>query len=235
MCLSKVKSTGTYESVIPPNFTFTSTDEEESLSHYRRYANTAVLSSTFHRHMHRYGICVILVFMSLLCRHIDAYSMGRHAQVKYALTKGFDTRNMNAINSQLGALRTSSSNAEPIMYTEEYTYDDIDEDEEEDYDTEDIDGASRKRITDNNQEWMFFDVAKINVKGGEGGDGCMAMRREFRIEFGGPSGGNGGAGGSVYIECDESLNTLSMLRRRVHHRGKDGTNGRGDSRHGHKG
>ena len=76
------------------------------------------------------------------------------------------------------------------------------------------------------QEWMFFDVAKINVKGGEGGDGCMAMRREFRIEFGGPSGGNGGHGGSVWLECDSSINTLSMLRRRVHHRGRDGTNGK---------
>ena len=85
------------------------------------------------------------------------------------------------------------------------------------------------------QEWMFFDVAKINVKGGEGGDGCMAMRREFRIEFGGPSGGNGGHGGSVWLECDSSINTLSMLRRRVHHRGRDGTNGKGDSRHGMKG
>ena len=82
---------------------------------------------------------------------------------------------------------------------------------------------------------MFFDVAKINVKGGEGGDGCMAMRREFRIEFGGPSGGNGGHGGSVWLVCDSSINTLSMLRRRVHHRGKDGTNGKGDSRHGMKG
>lgn len=82
---------------------------------------------------------------------------------------------------------------------------------------------------------MFFDVAKINVKGGEGGDGCMAMRREFRIEFGGPSGGNGGNGGSVYLKCDESLNTLSLLRRKVHHKGKDGTNGKGDSRHGQKG
>ena len=84
-------------------------------------------------------------------------------------------------------------------------------------------------------EWMFFDVAKINAKGGDGGDGCMAMRRVFRIEFGGPSGGNGGHGGSVYLECDSSLNTLSLLRRRVHHRGKDGTNGKGDSRHGQKG
>ena len=51
----------------------------------------------------------------------------------------------------------------------------------------------------------------------------------------GPSGGNGGTGGSVYLECDQALNTLSMLRRRVHHKGKDGPNGRGDSRHGYRG
>ena len=82
------------------------------------------------------------------------------------------------------------------------------------------------------KEWMFFDVSKINVKGGDGGDGCMAMRREFRIAFGGPSGGNGGNGGSVYLRCDKQLNTLGMLRRRVHHRALDGTNGKGDSRHG---
>lgn len=63
----------------------------------------------------------------------------------------------------------------------------------------------------------------------------MAMRREYCIEYGGPSGGNGGSGGSVYLECDPSLNTLSMLRRKVHHRGGDGTNGRGDSRHGQRG
>jgi len=63
----------------------------------------------------------------------------------------------------------------------------------------------------------------------------MAMRREFRIEHGGPSGGNGGTGGSVYLECDSKLNTLSLLRRRVHHKAQDGTNGLGKSKHGHKG
>ncbi|RYY86376.1 hypothetical protein EON63_05890 [archaeon] len=46
------------------------------------------------------------------------------------------------------------------------------------------------------------------------------------LEHGGPSGGNGGDGGNVYLECDSSLNTLAMLRRRVHHKGKDGTNGK---------
>lgn len=113
---------------------------------------------------------------------------------------------------------------------------------EDDDDDEDADGTGFKVVNPskgarngNDIEWQFFDVAKINVKGGEGGDGCMAMRREYCIEFGGPSGGNGGHGGSVFLECDDSLNTLAMLRRRVHHRGRDGRNGMGDSRHGVKG
>ena len=81
----------------------------------------------------------------------------------------------------------------------------------------------------------FDDVARINVKGGDGGNGCMAMRREFRVEFGGPCGGNGGNGGSVWLECDETLNTLALLRRRVHHKGQSGKNGLGKSMHGVKG
>ena len=95
--------------------------------------------------------------------------------------------------------------------------------------------ARDKKKVWNDQEWMFFDVARINVKGGDGGNGCMAMRREFRLEFGGPCGGNGGNGGSVYLECDETLNTLALLRRRVHHKGRPGKNGLGKSMHGEKG
>ena len=122
-----------------------------------------------------------------------------------------------------------------------FDYDNESYDDEEDFEDDSDDdellanGMTARQMKHNDQEWMFFDVAKINVKGGDGGDGCMAMRREFRIEFGGPSGGNGGHGGSVFLECDESLNTLSLLRRRVHHKGKDGTNGLGSSRHGQRG
>jgi GTP-binding protein len=82
---------------------------------------------------------------------------------------------------------------------------------------------------------MFFDVARINVKGGDGGKGCMAMRREYCVDMGGPSGGNGGNGGNVYFECDTNLNTLASLRTQVHYKGEDGNNGLGDSRHGRKG
>jgi GTP-binding protein len=78
-------------------------------------------------------------------------------------------------------------------------------------------------------------VANVNVKGGSGGKGCAAMRREYKVDHGGPCGGNGGKGGDVYMQCDEMLNTLGNLQRRVHHRAKDGTNGQGYSRHGEKG
>lgn len=129
------------------------------------------------------------------------------------------------------------------FYSEEINladeYDEFEDDNDFDFDSVEGDDIitprKHQQQNGNDIEWQFFDVAKVNVKGGEGGDGCMAMRREYCIEFGGPSGGNGGHGGSVWLECDDSLNTLAMLRRRVHHRGKDGTNGRGDSRHGQKG
>ena len=111
-----------------------------------------------------------------------------------------------------------------------------DDDYEDDEDFRFIEGVPQRSPKEmNDKEWMFFDVAKVNCKGGDGGDGCMAMRREYCVEFGGPSGGNGGRGGSVYFECDKTINTLALLRRKVHYRGKDGTNGKGDSRHGQKG
>ena len=100
-------------------------------------------------------------------------------------------------------------------------------DDDDDYDNDDNDNNypdintidfKTNSLENNDKEWMFFDVAKINVKGGDGGNGCMAMQREFKMEYGGPCGGNGGDGGSVYLECDKSLNTLGMLRRKVHHR-----------------
>ena len=54
----------------------------------------------------------------------------------------------------------------------------------------------------------FLDQAKIYVKAGDGGDGCIGFRREKFIEFGGPDGGDGGKGGDVWVECVDNLNTL---------------------------
>ena len=84
----------------------------------------------------------------------------------------------------------------------------------------------------NDEEWIFFDTARVNVRGGDGGDGCVAFRREKGVPMGGPSGGNGGRGGSIILKCNPHLNTLSMLRRQVHYRAPSGQNGQGKSKHG---
>ena len=78
----------------------------------------------------------------------------------------------------------------------------------------------------------FLDQAKIHVRGGDGGDGCLSFRREKFIAFGGPDGGDGGRGGDVWIEAVEGLNTLIDLRFRQHHKAGRGTNGAGRGRTG---
>jgi GTPase len=78
----------------------------------------------------------------------------------------------------------------------------------------------------------FLDEAKIYVKGGDGGSGCVSFRREKYVEFGGPDGGNGGRGGTVIAECVDGLNTLIDYRYRQHFKAKRGTNGMGKDRTG---
>ncbi len=78
----------------------------------------------------------------------------------------------------------------------------------------------------------FLDQAKIYVKSGAGGDGCIAFRREKFIEFGGPNGGDGGRGGDVYIECVANLNTLIDYRYQQHFKAGSGRPGMGQNRAG---
>ena len=73
----------------------------------------------------------------------------------------------------------------------------------------------------------FLDQAKIYIKAGDGGAGCIGFRREKFIEFGGPDGGDGGKGGDVIAECVANLNTLIDYRYQQHFKAKNGTPGMG--------
>ena len=79
---------------------------------------------------------------------------------------------------------------------------------------------------------MFVDQATIHVKGGAGGAGAMAFRREKGVPFGGPSGGDGGAGGDVVLAADSQLHTLLDYSYRQHYKAGRAGHGEGSNRHG---
>ncbi len=80
----------------------------------------------------------------------------------------------------------------------------------------------------------FLDEAKIFIRSGDGGNGCVSFRREKFVEFGGPDGGDGGKGGDVLVEAVENLNTLIDYRYQQHFKVKKGGNGAGRDRAGAK-
>ena len=82
---------------------------------------------------------------------------------------------------------------------------------------------------------MFIDEAKIRVKAGDGGNGCMAFRREKFVPRGGPSGGDGGKGGDVVMESSERHNTLVHFRFNPEHTAERGRHGEGSNRTGREG
>lgn len=81
----------------------------------------------------------------------------------------------------------------------------------------------------------FLDEAKIYIKAGDGGDGCLSFRHERFIEFGGPDGGAGGRGGSVYALAVKNVNTLIDYRYKQHFKAKNGNNGAGQNKTGKSG
>jgi GTPase len=81
----------------------------------------------------------------------------------------------------------------------------------------------------------FLDEAKIYIRSGDGGNGCVSFRREKFIEFGGPNGGDGGRGGDVVAEAVEGLNTLIDYRYQQHFKARRGGGGMGKDRHGANG
>ena len=81
----------------------------------------------------------------------------------------------------------------------------------------------------------FLDQAKVYVRSGDGGAGCVSFRREKFIEFGGPDGGDGGRGGDVIVECANGLNTLIDFRYQQHYKAGTGVHGMGRNRAGGRG
>src|SRR4051812_44200512 len=79
---------------------------------------------------------------------------------------------------------------------------------------------------------MLHDRARIEVRAGAGGNGCLSFRREAHVPKGGPDGGDGGRGGDVVLRCDDSLRDLQAFRRRAHFRAERGGHGQGAQRHG---
>jgi GTPase len=81
----------------------------------------------------------------------------------------------------------------------------------------------------------FVDEAQLNVRGGDGGAGCVSFRREGPVAFGGPNGGDGGKGGDVWLVADRNVSSLLAFRDHPHRRAKDGVHGKGKDQHGHRG
>ena len=91
-------------------------------------------------------------------------------------------------------------------------------------DDDEVRDSAGKRLP---AEMRCFDTASIYVKGGDGGNGCVAFRREKHVARGGPSGACGGRGGNVWAVADPELNSLFGFRRQVHWRAVSGENGQG--------
>jgi len=82
---------------------------------------------------------------------------------------------------------------------------------------------------------MFIDRARIELIAGNGGNGCVAFRREKFVPRGGPSGGNGGRGGDILLECSDRVNTLLHFQYKRLFRAERGRHGEGSKRHGKDG
>ena len=82
---------------------------------------------------------------------------------------------------------------------------------------------------------MFIDEVTIEVQAGDGGNGCMSFRREKRVPRGGPDGGNGGHGGSIYLVASAHHNTLVTYRFHPEFKAQRGQHGQGSNKTGRDG
>jgi len=82
---------------------------------------------------------------------------------------------------------------------------------------------------------QFVDECQLNVRGGDGGAGCVSFRREGPVVMGGPNGGDGGAGGDVWLVADHNVSSLLAFRDHPHRRADSGVHGKGKDMHGRRG
>src|SRR5215218_8638274 len=82
---------------------------------------------------------------------------------------------------------------------------------------------------------QFVDECQLNVRGGDGGAGCVSFRREGPVVLGGPNGGDGGDGGDVWLVADHNVASLLGFRDHPHRRAPSGTHGSGKQKHGSSG
>jgi len=82
---------------------------------------------------------------------------------------------------------------------------------------------------------QFIDEVQLNVRGGDGGAGCVSFRREGPVAFGGPNGGDGGDGGDIWLVADRNTSSLIAFKDHPHRRAKDGVHGKGKDQHGKRG
>eukprot|EP00741_Cyanophora_paradoxa_P014277 tig00020780_g13769.t1 len=156
--------------------------------------------------------------------------------------RGMSHQTLRLLEAQAAAAITSppekrlehdEEEEEEEVYEELIEYVAEDEPEEDEYwadeDFDEDEDTPRKR---GDQDHMFFDRSYINVKGGDGGNGCVAFLRLRETARGGPSGGTGGKGGDVIFEVDPGLNTLLKFRGQVHFRATSGKNGQGKHKAG---
>src|SRR5882724_6205510 len=81
----------------------------------------------------------------------------------------------------------------------------------------------------------FVDLVQVNLRGGDGGAGAVAFRREAHVPKGGPDGGDGGTGGDVWLVADRNVASLLAFRDHPHRRATDGVHGQGKRKHGRGG
>jgi GTP-binding protein len=124
---------------------------------------------------------------------------------------------------------------EVVVFHPDYDEDegDVDDDGYDDEEAEAGEGEAKEKGVP--AVMRCFDTAKIFAKAGDGGNGVVAFRREKYVPYGGPSGGDGGRGGDVYVQVDGEMNSLLPFRKSVHFRAGRGAHGMGQQQAGAKG